>query len=830
MVFDIVRDEEGYLWLATEEGLMRFDGNKFRIINEENTEGLFSGTFYDLAPSANNGIWAASKNTVLFIDKKTVKSFDFRKYTKGAYINCIAEDQSGTLWVAMNNGSLYRIRNNTTIEKFRTWIYEGMPIHVLHPTAGHMLVGTDQGLFKILLQTDQVSTLPEFGSLMVRSLVVDDQGSMWIGTKDKGLFYKKENSVISYTKKDGLKQLYITSLSIDQEGKLWIGTGGSGLQVFANDRFTEVKESNSLYIRKIHVDKTGMIWLGTLGAGLVQMKHADIQMLSLNHKLSGNVILPIYEHTNGDIWIGTAGRGVNRISQGYTTQFNSANGLSNDIVLSIYGTEDAIFIGTSNGLNKYNLKTQKIDKHYTVKDGLKSNDVQVVFYDSEKILWIATKAGGLHKLIGNQTFETVNLHTYPWADFICIYEDKNKNIWLGTDGSGLFKLSRKREIKHYLNLPTENIYSIFEDPEGDIWLGTDLGLLCFNEDQSRLFNKRNGLSFNQILSIMEDDMGYIWTGGNAGIQRISLNDLMSAKKNPDKGVQIPAKLFNTSNGMANAEVNGGIFPPGWKMRNGNLWLPTVEGVAVVNPRIIDKTQININLKIQSIKFGEEERNIFEDINIPPGVYNIEIEYSGIDFESPHTINYYYRLVGLENEWQPAENRRVAYFTSLNPGKYTFEVKAEQFGTWSDPQHLSFEVKPFFYQTSWFKTFLVLVLFGAGFFAKQYHTKFQQEAKLKKMVDNRTRELQELNERLYAAIKDIETQNNNLKEIAWTQSHLVRAPLARIIGLINILQHHYTKEENIEELLSYIKDAGEELDSIIKEIVRKAEGTYENKPE
>ncbi|MCW3114239.1 MAG: hypothetical protein JWR18_2635 [Segetibacter sp.] len=154
----------------------------------------------------------------------------------------------------------------------------------------------------------------------------------------------------------------------------------------------------------------------------------------------------------------------------------------------------------------------------------------------------------------------------------------------------------------------------------------------------------------------------------------------------------------------------------------------------------------------------------------------KFDYATVDFTQPNTINYYYRLKGLDNEWKAAGNRRTAYFTSLNPGKFTFEVKAEQYGKWSQIIPLSFTVKPFFYQTFWFKSVIVFVLFIAIFFGIQLYLKHRQEARLKSLVDDRTKELKESNERLQIANKAMEDQNLKLREIAWTQSHVVRTPL------------------------------------------------------
>jgi ligand-binding sensor domain-containing protein len=823
-VFDIAEDKDGFLWIATEEGLIRFDGNDFKIINEENTSGLFSSSFYDLSESSKEGVWAASGNTVLLVKNNTVKAFDFRAHVRGSWITRIAEDHGGKLWVGTNSGRLFYLENNSII-KFNGWTHEGSKsIQVLQPVSDGLLIGTDKGLLKMRSLDGNVFIIKEFESMNIRSLAVAQDGSIWVGTKENGLFHKTVEKTVHFTERDGLGELFVNSLSIDLNGHILIGTGSAGLQLLANEQFHAIEiKGFSDDIKSILVAEQGLIWLGTAGSGLIQLKPAEVQMLTEKAGLSGNIILPIYEHPNGEVWVGTAGSGVNRISNGKIVHYNPQSGLANAIVLSIYGTSEAVYLGTAQGLNRFNLKTGKIDQYFSIKDGLASNIIQAVFQDSDHTLWIATRAGGIHKLGEDGKIIRIGLpDKFSNAEFVSIFEDNNKNIWFGSNGSGIVRIDKNAEIKHYLSrqgLAANTIHNFYEDRDGTLWFGTEMGLACLVDNKFKLFNKSNGLKFNGIYRIIEDGVGYVWLSGNFGLQRISVEELENLKRG---NAQIPVRLFDTSDGMANAEANGGIFPAGWKMKDGSLWFPTVEGIVIAQPKLIDVKEGAVDIHIQTMRFGNEEHTLLEDIVVPPGVYNIEIDYTSIDFTKPHTINYYYRLKGLDNEWTYAGNRRTAYFTSLDPGDYTFEVKAEQNGTWSETADLSFVVNPFFYQTTLFKAALFVLLFIAGFFVKRYHSNYKEEARLKTLVEERTKELKESNERLRLAIKDIESQNLKLKEIAWTQSHIVRAPLARMIGYINLIEEHGNSKVDMAKLLSVIKGSGLELDAIIRDIVKESE--------
>lgn len=827
-VFDMATDTDGYLWIATEEGLASFNGNDFKIINEENTPQLFSNLFQSISLASQGGVWASSRNTVLWAGKNTVQAFDFRNHLNGSWINSISEDESGRLWVGTNSGDLFFLQNDSIVA-CRGWKNkEANSVQVLTAVSDGLLIGTNNGLYKWRSDFQDVIRLPEFDAVHIESLAIDQDEAIWVGTREHGLICKTADSTTYFRETDGLHELFITSLSIAPNGDVWIGTSSSGLQVYTNGQFISYGGQGFLGndIKSILVTDQHLTWVGTSGSGLIQMKPAEVQMLSREMGLSSQIILPIYEHSNGDIWVGTAGKGVNRIQNGEVTHYSRHNGLANEIILSIYGTKEAIFIGTANGLNKFNLKTETIDRHYTVEDGLASNTIQALFYDSHQTLWVASRSGGIHQLRADGKIKRVELPASLLnAEFISIFEDRHENIWFGSSGSGMLRIDKQGEIRHYSTrkgLPSNEIHGFYEDREGTLWLGTGKGLVCYLNDEFLLLNKSNGLAFNEIFRIIEDGKGYLWLSGNFGLQQIPLSELESAKRKKSPPSQISVRLFDTSDGMANVEANGGIFPAGWKMQDGSLWFPTVEGIAMVQPDLVNEPAEQVNILIESFRYGHKEHPLSEDIVVPPGFYNIEIEYTSIEFAKPHTVKYYYRLKGLDDKWENVENRRTAYFTSLKPGNYTFEVKARHYGNWSVPARLSFEVKPFFYQTSLFKTGLLTLLFVAGFFVKQYLSKHQQEARLKILVDERTKELKESNERLLKAVNSIEDQNIKLKEIAWTQSHTVRAPLARLLGLIDMIQDCDPSKQNVKELLNHIKSSGQELDSIIHDIVEKAE--------
>ncbi len=784
-VFDILEDDQGFLWVATEEGVARFDGNEFKIIDKNTHPVLQSDYFIDLSASQSGGIWAASRNDILKIDGHYTRRYNFNDHIEGAWISYLFEDDDGILWVGTDAGNLFTLTDGN-IQQPLNWSSEMKgAIQVIRTIGEHLLIGTNTGLYKLEDKSGEAELMPEFNSWNIRTLIAGKDGSFWTGTEEQGLFHKTPDKTVQYTEADGLPEKFITSLGMDSEGSLWIGTSSSGLYVLDDEKFRNGDKDGFLNddIKSIYISDQNMVWLGTTGSGLIQMREADIYKLSGDLGLSNDIILPVYQHTETDIWMGTAGKGIYRIRNGKVLRYTRDDGLINEIVLTIYGTEKSIYVGTAGGLSRYNLDTERFDKHYTTSDGLVSNITQAVYQDSNENIWVATYAGGIH-ILNNESFNKLDLpKELGNTTFLNFFEDRNEHIWVGTNGSGMLCINSKLQIEHYYreqDLPFEIVHDFHEDQKGTLWLATDNGLAYFDNNEFGVADRSNGLKFDHIYRIIDDGWGSLWVSGNFGLQRMSLIELQEMVREGESDYQLSVRLFDQSDGMVNSEANGGIFPAGWKMQDGTIWFPTVDGVAVVRPQKIKEYSGSVEPHIESIRFSNSEFNPGEDISVPAGVYNIEIDYTTIEFTNPSSVNFSYRLKELTDEWEKAEKRRTAYFTTLDPGRYTFEVRAEQYGKISEPVNLSFDVAPFFYQTWWFRIALIMVLFGAGYLVNQLYSKYQKESQLKFLVDERTKDLQHaLNE------KDV-----LIKEV----HHRVKNNLAIISGLMEMQKYATDNKE------------------------------------
>lgn len=712
-VYDLLEDSLGYLWGATEEGLFRFDGSRFEIWDESNTPGLGSNIFYTIKRRGGQ-VWAAGRHAVLRIGSKVEKLYDFSNLVQGGWIKSLEMAADGRIWVATSNGLLYRI-NGDSISLFRS---EGrLPfssVEAMRQIPAGLLLGTVQGLFLLAEGSNRFSALSAAAGLPITGISRPVGNRVWIGTTNSGV---REIDVVNdkFISIQGLQENFVNAVHLDSQERLWIGFRSSGYQILQDGKLIRPRQGFPMHdgVRSFCSSGDKRVWLGTTSSGLFLLRQALIGQLPDSMALAGPVTLAIYQEPGGITWVSSAGRGVNRISGKSVKTLTTADGLSNNLVLSVGSRGQFTYIGTTSGLDRFNSITGRIDRHFTVADGLRNNGITVIFRDSRNRLWVTTRLGGVQYLNEEENFVPVELPSdASSANMLGILEDREGSIWLGSRGAGAIRISPDGKVSHYDNktgFPASVVYSFLQDQEGDIWMSSEKGLILARNDSFRVFGKESGLLFNEGYCLLQDDANNIWMSGNLGLQRLSWATLKSAKSSAGKKLRMAVHLFNEFDGMPNSEANGGFYPAGWRLQNGTLWFPTVGGVAIADYRRVNAMQDSLGVMVQGLRYADLSFFPGTAIRLPAGVNNFEIRYTSIQFAKAADIRYRYRLRGFSNEWTEAGNRQIAFFSTLPPGQYSFEVEAELYGEFSPIAVLEFSIAPYFYQTIWFKILAISLL-------------------------------------------------------------------------------------------------------------------------
>ncbi len=822
----ILQTPDGFIWLATEEGLVRFDGNSFLTFDPSNTAAF---TVKDV------------KSLFLFHDSSMVVGFyhgDILSYKKLQFnrlfdrelnwIKCVlslAEDPGKGLW-------------------FGT---DGMGL-------GHL--GFDG---QITILTDK-NGLP---NTFIQALIEDRDTSLWIGTR-YGLCHLKNGIMKAYTVRDGLSNEDIRSLCFDVNGNLLIGTNGGGITIYSQGKFrpyTAFQKTFSRNILALFRDSKGGIWIGT-NSGLYFLREGGIIS---SEGVSGNIINCVFEDREHTIWAGTEGSGLNALRPKIIKLFTEDEGLSDHTpgpVIKCPG--GIIFVGTgkgavnmisSAGIEKLEKKiglpqipinslaydssgmlwigtdgagiygyTKDKTVHMTSADGLASDDIRALYVDRSGKLWVGTANAGINVLY-NGKIELFNSKAgMSNEQVVCFLEDNKGRMLAGTNGGGIniIENGKIRWLSTETGLPDNVILSIYEDKEGYTWAGCGHGgLVLLEEDSAYIFNTDDGLYADGILQILEDHNGRFWMTSNKGIFSLSRNELIGYHDN--KNDILRPVVFGKPEGMLTSECSGRVFPAGCIDEHNHIWVPTPRGLAMLDADKTSPLVSRLSILLTRVLVNNKEYDPLAPLVLDPGPVDIEFDYTTPSFLSPEKLQFKYMLVGFDYFWINAGNRRQAYYTHLPPGNYVFKVMAQgRNGQWTQEQRLFIlRIRPFFYRTSWFILSVTATLFLLAWLVIQSRVRKSREKILRRLVEERTKNLEQEIERRKEAQEESNETRLRLEESDRLKTSLItymnqnfRSPVNNIIGFSELMM----QEGKEKELPRDIHDSGEEMLKVLDSVM------------
>jgi diguanylate cyclase (GGDEF)-like protein len=754
-VHSILQTRDHYLWLATQEGLVRFDGARFVVFDTRNNDAI-----------TNN------------------------------YISDLLEARDGTLWIGTNGGGLVRFRDGEFDTITQDQGLSSNLVQALSQTDDQTIwVGTDAGLDRIggegITRHGVADGLTESD---VETLFTDRDDNLWIGTRGGGLTLYRDGAFGAHPANDELSNPLVSALHQATDGTVWIGTSGGGLYAAHKGRLTGHGLDtglSSLFIESILEDSDGNLWVGTYDGGICRRRDGRFDCLTTAEGLRHDNVKAIFEDAEANLWIGTLGGGLNRLRDAKFTSYTTQEGLSHDGTWAVLQGRDGVWLGTEEGLNLLrdgefvdfpgraetsNDSLMAIHEEpdgtlwtglyggglrrlrdgrwttWTTANDLADDQVYCIVGDGSGGTWVGTE-GGLSHLVDGQFTTYTTRDGLPSDTIKALHVDRDGTLWIGTRGGGLaryqygefIQFSPRTELTQNQKL----VYSIHEDAQGTLWFGTLGGLLRHRNGETHAFTTDDGMYDDTIFRVLEDDSRTLWMSCNRGVysvQKQVLDDYVAGRVD-----RIDYHAYGRADGMPSDECNGGGQPSGTRTDDGQLWFPTVGGFGVIDPSNIVVNTIAPPVMIEEVRIDGAPVDHGQEPILPAGRKRISVRFAALSLTASERVRFRYQLDPIDREWSSDVSQREVLYSSIPHGDYTFRVLAcNNDGTWADtPAEFHFQIRPRFHETPLFYVLAVFTVFGliAGLVSIRIRRLNRRAAELAAAVEDRTRDLRKLTEEL-----------------------------------------------------------------------------------
>lgn len=735
----LLQTRNGYLWMGTEEGLVRFDGVRFSVYSTRNTPAFRQNRIEALAEGPDGSLWIGTVDGLLRKRGNDFTAYGVAEGLPNETVMALLAEPDGSLWIGTLRGGLACWKNERFVSRLTG--AEGLPSNLVTALTrsrdGSFWVGTDGGLSRVRegRVVSRMTTSDGLPANRVNGIVEERDGELWVATSG-GLARLPEGRATAVT--EGKEFSSINALLQDRGGTIWTGTS-RGLTRIRSDAIDSFDAGDGpphgVVVVCLLEDHEGNLWIGTDGDGVLRLRDAPIATYGKRDGLTNEFVYTVLEDPHGTIWLGTRGGGLNRLRDGRMSALTKRDGLPHDAVSALTQARDgALWIGTAGG-GVARLKDGHI-RVYAKRDGLSSNLIRVLLEDRHGAVWIGTSGGGLDRL------EQGHVTTFTVSDglagdtIVDLCEDRDGALWIGTTTGvsrfqdGTFRTFREAEGLSYA------VRALKADPDGTLWIGTSGGgLFRMRDGRLSSVTARQGLYDDVVFAILDDRAGNLWMSCNRGLFRVARRELKEFFAG--RRASVTCAAYGEADGMKSAECNGGFQPAAWGGLDGRMWFATIRGVAVVDPRAIRVNREPPPVVLEKIVVDGRDLGAVAGQAFPPGSRSIELDYTGLSFVSSERMNFKYRLEGIDHDWVDVGTRRAAYYTNLPPGRYVFRVIASNSdGVWNQTgASLPFSVRPFFWQTLWFFALCAgLVLFAA---AATFHVRVRtlraREGELKRRV-------------------------------------------------------------------------------------------------
>ncbi len=832
-ITSITQTRDGYLWLGTARGAIRFDGRSSRIFNPDTTPKIRGYSIADLIRDPKEGLWIlTARGSLSYHLKGAVKRIGGAMGMPELGILAAQPGIGGVMAIAAPD-QLIRLREQSTETSTILGLPENSRIHRMardFQDVVWLICTRDAGL--TLMRLAENRAIPTGLEL--------DSGARTTPSRSGGLLIADGDGLVHFDGESarqltdwgqpGNPSFEITCLHESHDGLVWIGSRTQGLFIYSPTHDAVFRpaqlgfEFESLHVTAIFQDRENHVWISD-GAGLLhRIKRRIFENMRLGDENSSSLIRSISEAPDGSIWFGTDD-GLHRLQNGTRRQLGPNAGIPAGEVVSVCATRAGSIWASVRNRGLY---FSKNGARFSKASGLPSVAVTALYDAPDGTLWVGTNDLGLFRR-ERQSFAPIeNTRAnglFEERSVTRIVAGPDGVIWVGTNGGGL-KRWKDGQVTHFESdpgsasgLPSNYIFALRPDAAGLLWIGTSRGLCRYDGASIESVKMADNLESTHVFEIYEDDLLRLWLASDEGVLRVDRSALEAYFEGSLP--QIRCAVFDEADGLRELPANTRTQPASCQAGNGQIWIPTGDHATILDPMRMAENPRAPVVVIEELRAENQGYDLSKPIIIPPGASEISIRFAGISFADPHRVTFSWRLEGLEPEWVEHRGIGLAKYDNLDPGTYVFQLKAaNKDGVWTPGiTSLEFELLPPFWRTSWFLSLLIaaLLLLVRYVSMRKIRDRLRYLIRERALENERARIAKDMHDDLGANLTQISLMGEllrrnpgdpsevekNAARIA-ERSRLVSQKLDEIVWAVN------PKNDSLDKLASYLVHFAEEF--------------------
>jgi signal transduction histidine kinase/ligand-binding sensor domain-containing protein len=847
-ITSIAQTPDGYLWLGTEFGLLRFDGVRSDSWQPPTGTHLPSSFIRTLLATRDGSLWiGTAEGLASWKDGKLTLYPELA----GQAVDALLEDREGAVWAggqaaptarlcAIQGGNTHCYGDDGSLGQYVESLYED--------SRGNLWVGTMTGVWLWKSGPSKFYPMPN----AVLAVVEAENGAVLLAMRN-GISQLVDGKASAYPLPAALGQVTPRELLRDANGGLWIGTTDQGLVHVHQGRADVFAKSDGLsgdFVKTLFADHEGNIWVATLD-GLDRFRDFSVPTISVKQGLSNGTVESVLAARDGSVWLGTVD-GLDRWDNGQITIYRTRSAQPQHSGQTTGGGakrgEQSSGVGPASGVGGAMGAVREISDH-----GLPDDSIESLFQDDQGQIWVATRSGiaylengrfipikavsgvvhsitgdltgsiwvsqaeNLFHLLGGSVVEQIPWPTlgHPDGARVLVADHLKGGLWIGFRDGGVayFKDGQLRESYAVADgLGEGHIRDAQLDRDGTLWVATEGGLSRIKNGHAATLTSKNGLPCDAVHWAREDDAHSLWLYTACGLVHIEGAELDAWVRDPKRTIH--SMVFDSSDGVRAHATTTGYCPSVAKSSDGKLWFLPWDGVSVIDPAHLSVNKLPPPISIQQIVADRTVYDAVPGLRLPARVRDVWIDYTALSFAAPERVRFRYKLEGQDPDWKEVVNVRQAQYSNLAPGNYRFRVTAcNNNGVWNPTgAFLDFSVAPAYYQTNWFRVSCAAALLLLLWAIYQLRVR---------SIEQRYHERKQAEDALRQAQADLEYVNRvtTMGELTAALAHELNQPIAAAITNANTcirwLDHEKPNIERAQAAALRIVNDGTRAAEIIK---------------